>query len=166
MTTTPADVAVVLQRLMIATSASEENAVIESAVNAGLMWRCPCGGTNPYDANACDLCAADRLWAADATPPRCEYGKLLIDLREGLKFWFDDLAPARRPAAVGFRITEYDNGPAWATWGATVYFTDSPDGVEYPLDFEGSWVADALVEISAFDPPQTGDTLRVVVPAI
>ncbi|MFH0245929.1 hypothetical protein ACGRHY_26740 [Streptomyces sp. HK10] len=167
MATTPTDVTAVLNRLMTAASPYEEIAVTDAMITAGLMWRCPCGGTNAYNDIVCDLCAADRLWIADQTPPRYKCWKLLDDLREGLKDWFDDRARVRRPAAVGFRVTnEYGDDPAWATSGATVYFPDSPTGTEYPHDFAHSWVADALVEISEFDRPQPGDSLRIVVPAV
>ncbi|MGW0920615.1 hypothetical protein ACWD3J_16560 [Streptomyces sp. NPDC002755] len=57
-----------------------------------------------------------------------------------------------------------DDAPARATWGVTACFTDSPDGKAYRDVFERSFVADALVEIGAFDQPQTGDTIRVVIP--
>ncbi|MEW1677941.1 hypothetical protein AB0O47_32610 [Streptomyces noursei] len=159
------DVAIIVSRLMNGALQYEDTVLRNRAVHSGLMWRCVCRATNAYDENACPECGADRLWTTDTTSDA--YGQLLEDLREGLKCWFDDRPTVRRPAAIGFRVTtQYDDGPAWATWGATVYFTDSPYGLEYPNDFERSLVADALVEISEFDRPQTGDALRVVVPAI
>lgn len=145
----------------------EDTVLRDRAVHSGLMWRCVRRTTNAYDENTCAECDADRLWTTDTTPPRYKYGQLLEDLREGLKCWFDDRPTVRRPAAVGFRVTtQYDDGPAWATWGATAHFPDSPTAIEYPHDFERSLVADALVETSEFDRPQTGDALRVVVPAL
>ncbi|MEU0857478.1 hypothetical protein ABZ352_18845 [Streptomyces griseofuscus] len=167
MTTTTADVTAILGRLITAASPYEEIALTDAMITAGLMWRCPCGANNGYDDIACGLCGAARLWAEDETPPRYEYGELLDDLRAALKDWFDDRPRIRRPAAVSFRVTtEYDDGSAWATDGATVFFSSSPQGLDYSHDFERSAVADALVEISEFDRPQTGDTLRIVVPAI
>ncbi|MEU7229002.1 hypothetical protein AB0B05_34985, partial [Streptomyces chrestomyceticus] len=167
MTTTPADITLVLSRLTVAANAHDQDVIADSAVDAGLMWRCPCGGTNAYGDTACGVCAAARLWTTDKTPPRYEYGKLLEDLRSALVDWFNDRSQVRRPAAVSFRVTTgYDDCPAWATWGASVHFPNSPDAIDYPHDFERTLVADALVEISEFDRPQTGDTLRVVVPAL
>lgn len=166
MSITTTDVATVVSRLLSGAFEYEEKVLRERAVHSGLMWRCTCHAINAYDGKSCAKCGADRLWTADATPPGSEYGKHLEDLRYALTDWFDDRAQVRRPAAVTFRVTtEYDDGPAWATWDATVHFTNSPDGMDYPHDFEHTSVADALVEISELDPPQTGDTLRVVVPA-
>lgn len=54
----------------------------------------------------------------------------------------------------------------WATDGAIVYFSSSTQGLDYPHDFAHSAVADVLARISEFDPPQAGDELRIVVPAI
>lgn len=168
MTSTPADVTAVLGRLLRAASPFEEVAVTDAMITAGLMWRCPCGATGGYDnTSGCDLCGADRLWTKDRTPPRYKYGELLDDLRCALKEWFDDRPRIPRPAAVGFRITtEYDDGPAWATDGATAFYTSSPDGSPLPHDFERTQVADALIEISEADRPQTGDVLRVAVPVL
>ncbi|MFD3815191.1 hypothetical protein ACFWRZ_08995 [Streptomyces rubiginosohelvolus] len=163
----PADTAAVVSHLLSGAFQHDEAVLRERALHTGLMWRCPCRAVNAHDGNACTECGARRLWSTDRTPPRYEYGQLLEDLREALKEWFDDRPGVRRPAAVGFRVTtDYDDGPAWATDGATAYFTDSPDGVEYPHDFERTAVADALVEIADFDQPQTGDRLIVVVPAL
>ncbi|MFD7764135.1 hypothetical protein [Streptomyces microflavus] len=165
--TAPLTVTAVVSLLMSDAFQHEETVLLERALHTGLMWRCPCRATNAHDVDACAECGAARLWTTDRTPPRYEYGELLEDLREGLKDWFDDRPQARRPAAVGFRITtEYDDGPAWATDGATAYYTDSPDGMECSPVFERTAVADALVEISEFDRPQTGDRLVVTVPAI
>jgi hypothetical protein len=158
-----------LGRLMDAAAPSDEIALTNTMITTGLMWRCPCGATNAHDedSDACSLCGADRLWAKDQTPPRYDYGELLADLRYALKEWFDDRPRARRPAAVSFRVTTvYDDGPAWATDGATAYFTDSSAGLAYPHDFDRSVVADSLAEVSEFDRPQTGDTLRVAIPVI
>ena len=167
MPTTPADVAAILGRLMDRAYIHEESALIETAIRAGLIWRCPCKATNALDESACAVCGKDRLWTEDRTPPRYVYGDLLTDLRDALQEWFDDRPRVRRPAAITFRITtDYDDGAAWATNGATVHFTDSPTGLDYPEDFARSAVADALVEISEFDRPQTCDTLRVSIPAI
>lgn len=168
MTSTTAEVTAVLGRLLLAASPHEEVAVTDAMITAGLMWRCPCGATGAYDNTlGCDLCGADRLWTQDRTPPRYEYGELLSDLRDALKEWFDDRPRIPRPAAVGFRVTtDYDDGPAWATDTATAFFTSSPDGSPFPHDFERTHVADALTEISEFDRPHSGDTLRVVVPVL
>ncbi|MER7761543.1 hypothetical protein [Streptomyces sp. NPDC097619] len=161
------DIATVLRGLLNGASQHEDSVLRERALHSGLMWRCPCDATNAYDADACHECAAERLWTNDTTPPRYRYGPLLEDLRGGLKEWFDDRPHMRRPAAVGFRITtEYDDGPAWATGGATAYFTDSPQGLEVPHAFDRSCVADALVEIGDLDQPQTGDRLIVRIPAL
>lgn len=167
MTSTAAAVTAVLGRLLLAASPHEEIAVTDAMITAGLMWRCPCGAKGAINDAACGLCGADRLWTTDRTPPRYEYGELLGDLRCALKEWFDDRPRIPRPAAVGFRITaEYDDGPAWAIGAATAFFTCSPDGSPLPYDFGRTQVADALIEIGEFDRPQTGDALRVVVPAL
>ncbi|MBV9025910.1 MAG: hypothetical protein JO362_19460 [Streptomycetaceae bacterium] len=102
---------------------------------------------------------------ADVTPGRYVIPEeLLEDLRSALVQWWDH-SDAKRPRAVSFRITEYEDGRAWATDGPTLYFAGSPQGVESRIDFKRTLVADALVEISEFDAPQYGDTLRIVLPA-
>ncbi|MFJ4342632.1 hypothetical protein [Streptomyces sp. NPDC088915] len=167
MSTDSDDVTAIVNRLLSGAFQYEGTVLRERAVHSGLMWRCTCRAINAHDENTCAKCDAARLWTTDITQPREDEGELLDDLREGLKDWFDDRPDVRRPAAVGFRITtEYDDGPAWATWGATAYFTDSPDGLDYPHDFERSRIADALIEISDSEPPQTGDHLIIAVPVI
>lgn len=165
--TTPDPVATqTLSHLMKAAFLSEQRVLTDLALHTGLLWRCVCQAINALDLYECGGCGEARLWAKDATPPRYEYGTLLEDLRFALGEWFDDRPKRRRPAAISFRVTtEYDDGPAWATWAATAYFTDSPNGVPYPDDFERSSVADALVELGDLDRPQVGDALRVVIPA-
>ncbi|MET9528185.1 hypothetical protein [Streptomyces coeruleorubidus] len=164
--TTPHPIATqTISHLMKAAFLSEQRVLTDLALHAGLLWRCVCKEVNALHLGACGGCGKARLWTKDVTPPRYEYGTLLEDLRSALADWFDDRPKIGRPAAISFRVTtEYDDGPAWATWSATAYFTDSPDGKVFKDDFERSFVADALVELGDFDRPQTGDTLRVVVP--
>ncbi|MEV0487295.1 hypothetical protein AB0I69_42685 [Streptomyces sp. NPDC050508] len=156
----------VFGRLMSAAFLSQQHALTDLGPFTGLLWRCVCKELNTPDLNACGGCHKARLWTKDATPPRYEYGTLLEDLRSALTEWFDDRPKIRRPAAISFRVTtEYDDGPAWATWDTTAYFTDSPTGQTYGEDFERSFVSEALVEIGNFDRPQVGDTLRVAIPS-
>ncbi|MGW1786341.1 hypothetical protein ACWCQQ_45830 [Streptomyces sp. NPDC002143] len=130
------------------------------------MWRCVCKTANTLDSDVCAKCRKGRLWRKDATPSRSVYGARLEDLRAALAEWFDYRPKERRPAAISFRVaTEYDDGPTWATWDTTMYFTDSKDGVKCPEDFRRSQVSEALTELGDFDGPQTDDTLRVVTPA-
>ncbi|MFK0154177.1 hypothetical protein ACIQVK_19150 [Streptomyces sp. NPDC090493] len=151
--------------LMKAAFLSEQRVLTDLALHAGLLWRCVCKEANILHLNRCGGCGGARLWTKDVTPSRYKYGAPLENLRSALGEWFDDRPKARRPAAISFRVTTvYDDGPAWATSSATAYFTDSPDGMAFKDDFERSCVADALVEIGDFDQPQTGDTLRVVIP--
>ncbi|MGW0757106.1 hypothetical protein ACWD1Y_11560 [Streptomyces sp. NPDC002814] len=165
--TTPHPIATqTISRLMKAAFLSEQRVLTDLAVHAGLLWRCVCKEVNALHLGACGGCGKARLWTKDVTPPRYEYGSLLEDLRSALAEWFDDRPKIGRPAAISFRVTtQYDEGPAWATWNATAYYTDSPDGKVFKDDFEQSFVADALVELGDFDRPQTCDTLRVVIPA-
>lgn len=153
-------------RLLIdAAPPAHKDAVTEAATSAGLLWRCLCSEANECTDAACTACRVARPWTQDVTPRRYSYGELLDDLRAALKEWFDE-QPGPRPAAIGFRITtDYDDGPAWATDGATAYFTSLSSGTPHRGDFGRSLVADALIEISEFDQPQFGDTLRVAVPA-
>ncbi|MFJ1744340.1 hypothetical protein ACIOG4_37540 [Streptomyces microflavus] len=155
----------VVARLMNGALPYEETVLRDRAVHCGLMWSCPCTAVNGYAVTACAECGAPRLWTTDTTPS--PYGQLLEDLRDALKDWVDARPRARRPAAVGFRVTtQYDDGPAWTTWAAPAYFTNSPDSTEYLHGFDRTLVADALVEISDFEQPQTGDRLIVVIPAL
>ncbi|MFE1270572.1 hypothetical protein [Streptomyces sp. NPDC058758] len=159
-TATPA-----LDYLLSAALPSQRAELADLAAHQGLMWRCVCRTVNTLNTDACSACEKPRPYTKDVTPPRYEYGELLEDLRDRLAEWFDDEPKERRPAAIGFRVTtEYDDGPAWATWDATAYFTDAWIGTPYPKDFERSGVADALVELGDFEQPQVGDTLIVVVP--
>ena len=57
MPTTPADVAAILGRLMDRAYIHEESALIETAIRAGLIWRCPCKATNDLDAGHTDVTA-------------------------------------------------------------------------------------------------------------
>ncbi|MFD9248314.1 hypothetical protein [Streptomyces bottropensis] len=154
-----------VSHLMKGAFLSEQRMLTDLAVHAGLLWRCVCKEVNALHLNKCGGCGETRLWTKDVTPPRYEYGTLLDDLRSALAEWFDDRPKIGRPAAISFRVTtDYDDGPAWATWSATAYYTDSPDGKVFKDDFERSFVSEALVELGDFDRPQTGDTLRVVIP--
>ncbi|MFF0754473.1 hypothetical protein [Streptomyces sp. NPDC004267] len=153
----------VIDHLMSAAFRSQQAALTDLAQHTGLLWRCFCTQINKLHLQACERCEKPRRWTEDDTPEN--YGPLLEDLREALAEWFDDRPKLRRPAAIGFRVTtEWDDGPAWATWDTTAYFTDSPNGQEYPEDFERSSVAHALAELDDFAQPQTHETLRVVVP--
>lgn len=116
------------------------------------------------DLKACGSCGKLRPWI-NGTPPRYENSTLLEDLRSALVDWFDDRPKVRRPAAIDFSVaTQFDDGPAWATWDTTAYFTDSLVGTPYGEDFQRSFVSEALVELSDFEQPQAGDLLRVVIP--
>lgn len=163
--TTPHPVAAeTISYLMKAAFLSEQRVLTDLALHAGLLWRCVCKEVNTLYSYRCGGCGEQRLWTEDVTPTRYN-GTFLEDLRSALAKWFNDRPRARRPAAISFRVTTVnDDGPARATWGVTACFTDSPDGKSCKDVFERSFVADALVEIGAFDQPQTGDTLRVVIP--
>lgn len=155
-----------LHCLMSAAFLSEQRVLTDLALTTGLMWRCVCQTANTLDSDVCAKCRKGRLWRKDATPPRSVYGTRLEDLRAALAEWFDYRPKVRRPAAISFRVTtEYDDGPAWATWDTTMYFTDSEEGVKCPEDFKRSLVSEALIELGDFDRPQTDDTLRVVISA-
>ncbi|MYX26819.1 hypothetical protein GTY75_09075 [Streptomyces sp. SID8381] len=108
----------------------------------------------------------------DVTPDRHGYPKRLVnDLRDALTEWFDDHPEHPRPSAVSFGITHsYDDGPAWSTYNPTFHYDQDPDREERhdipvdklpDVDFDLTAVADALVEISDFEHPQDGDTLRI-----
>lgn len=108
----------------------------------------------------------------DVTPGRYVYPKNLIDdLRDALTEWFDDNPDHTRPSAVSFRIThDFDDGPAWSTYGPTFHYDQDPEREERrdipvdqlpDVDFDRTAVADALVEIGDFEHPQDGDTLRI-----
>ncbi|MGP3690815.1 hypothetical protein ACTVZO_40120 [Streptomyces sp. IBSNAI002] len=77
--------------------------------------------------------------------------ELRIDLREALMEFF----PHRKfpmPSAVTIAVTnDYDDGPAWNTYGATLHY--GPDVTVEAPDFERTFVADALVEISDDEQP-------------
>ncbi|MFJ5142978.1 hypothetical protein [Streptomyces sp. NPDC088707] len=162
-TTPPSSATAVIDHLMSAAFLSQQVALTDLAQHTGLLWRCICSQLNGLHLQACERCEKPRLWTKDHTPHA--YGTLLEDLRAALAEWFDDRPKLRRPAAISFGVTlDYDDGPAWDTANPTAYFTDSPNGQEYPDDFAKSRVADALVDIDDFDQPQPHDTLRVVVP--
>ncbi|MFG3132937.1 hypothetical protein ACGFZU_35215 [Streptomyces tendae] len=108
----------------------------------------------------------------DVTPSRYVYPTNLVDdLRDALTEWFDDNPKHPRPEAVSFRIThDYDDGPAWSTYGPTFHYGSDPEREERhdipvdqlpSVDFDRTAVADALIEIGDFEQPQDGDTLRI-----
>ncbi|MFF9192593.1 hypothetical protein [Streptomyces rochei] len=108
----------------------------------------------------------------DVTPSQYVYPKNLVDdLREALTEWFDDNPEHTRPEAVSFHIThDYDDGPAWSTYGPTFHYGSDPEREERhdipvdqlpSVDFDRTAVADALIEIGDFEQPQDGDTLRI-----
>ncbi|MFE1289701.1 hypothetical protein [Streptomyces sp. NPDC058751] len=108
----------------------------------------------------------------DVTPGRYVYPKnLLDDLRDALTEWFDDNPEHTRPSAVSFHIThDYDDGPAWSTYGPTFHYDGDPEREERRdvpvdrlphVDFDHTAIADALIEIRDFEQPQDGDTLRI-----
>ncbi|NEA53525.1 hypothetical protein G3I60_04990 [Streptomyces sp. SID13666] len=72
------------------------------------------------------------------------------DLRDAVREWFEwEHKPL--PDAVTFYVTgDYDDGPAWDTYGATLHYGDRTEGAD---DFERTSVADALVEISEDERP-------------
>ncbi|MFE3559446.1 hypothetical protein ACFXKW_32015 [Streptomyces sp. NPDC059193] len=157
------DTAAVLARLLETAQPHEQTAMVEAAITSGLMWRCTCRAANAPATGMCTACGKARLWTADVTPGA--YGELLQDLRSELSEWFQDRPAVPRPAAVSFRITtQYEDGPAWAITGTSFYFTDQPHAIRHDHDFSRTAVADALTEISEYDPPQTGDTLRIALP--
>lgn len=156
----------VFGRLLSAAFPFQQHVLTDLGPFTGLVWRCVCQELNTHDLTACGGCQKARLWTKDVTPPREGYGTLLEDLRAALTEWFDNRPQVRRPAAISFRVTNnYDDGPAWDTMGATVYFTDSSAGEAYKPNFDGSYVSEALVELGDFDQPQVGDVLRVVIPS-
>lgn len=73
-------------------------------------------------------------------------------LRDALTEFFEDSTAHAMPSAVTIIVTnDYDDGPAWNTYGATLHY--GPDvEVEAP-DFERTFVADALIEIGNDEQP-------------
>ena len=112
----------------------------------------------------------------DTTPSPCAYPKTLLnDLRHALVEWFDDNPDHTRPHAVSFgTTTDHDDGPTWNTSGPTLHYDSDPEREERrdipvdhltDIDFENTAVADTLGKIADFRHPQTGDTLRITLPA-
>jgi hypothetical protein len=72
---------------------------------------------------------------------------LRTDLREALIQFFKDSTVHAMPSAVTIIVTnDYDDGPAWSTYGATLHY--GPDVTAEAPDFERTFVADALSQIS------------------
>lgn len=68
-------------------------------------------------------------------------------LRDALVEFFEDSTVHAMPSAVTIIVTnDYDDGPAWNTYGATLHY--GPDVTVEAPDFDRTFVADALVEIS------------------
>ncbi|MFJ9574666.1 hypothetical protein [Streptomyces bacillaris] len=73
-------------------------------------------------------------------------------LRDALVEFFEDSTVYVMPSAVTIIVTnDYDDGPAWNTFGATLHY--GPDVTVEAPDFERTFVADALVEISDDEQP-------------
>ncbi|MEU5900399.1 hypothetical protein [Streptomyces venezuelae] len=152
-------------RLLQTSYTSDTGRVADAAIRTGLMWRCACTAINAdLASDACAECGKKRPWASDLTPTYCDR-KLLEDLRHALADYFDDRPYLRRPAAVSFRTTHYDDGRAWYAGQARLHYTDKRRGELFETGFDRTFVADALVELSEDTGPQDGAVLRVVVPA-
>lgn len=103
----------------------------------------------------------------------CDYpANLLEALQEALNNWLHDHPEHDRPLLVEFDVTHtYPEGAAWSEWGPTFHYASGPEREErndVPLervmsgiDFTGTAVADALVELDEWERPVNGDTLRV-----
>lgn len=103
----------------------------------------------------------------------CGYpANLLETLREALTDWFDDNPEHARPLLVEFDVTHtYPEGAAWSEWGPTFHYATAPEREERKdipveqvmtgVDFTGTSVADALVELDEWERPTNGDTLRL-----
>ncbi|MFZ3492202.1 hypothetical protein ACODT5_02995 [Streptomyces sp. 5.8] len=77
--------------------------------------------------------------------------ELRIDLRDALMEFFTH-RKFPMPSAVTIAVTnDYDDGPAWNTYGATLHY--GPDATVEAPDFERTFVADALVEIGDDEQP-------------
>jgi hypothetical protein len=95
---------------------------------------------------------------------------LLNALRDALDDWFDDHLDHPRPALVEFDVTHtYPEGGAWSEWGPTFHYASDPEREDIPVeqvmagvDFTGTRVADALVDLDEEERPTNGETLRVV----
>ncbi|MFF2378382.1 hypothetical protein ACFVUW_28735 [Streptomyces xiamenensis] len=73
-------------------------------------------------------------------------------LRDALVEFFEDSTVHAMPSAVTIIVTnDYDDGPAWSAYGATLHY--GPDVTVEAPDFERTFVADALVEISDDEQP-------------
>lgn len=73
--------------------------------------------------------------------------ELRTDLRDALIEFFEDSPDHPAPSAVTFIVTnDYDDGPAWNTYGATLHY--GPDVTVEAPDFDRTFVADALIEIA------------------
>jgi hypothetical protein len=78
--------------------------------------------------------------------------ELRVDLRDALIEFFADRPEHPLPSAVTFIVTnDYDDGPAWNTYGATLHYAPHV-AVEAP-DFDRTFVADALIEIGDDEQP-------------
>jgi hypothetical protein len=102
------------------------------------------------------------------------YPEPLLDaLRGALNDWFEDHPEHPRPALVEFDVTyTHPEGAAWSDWGPTFHYASDPEREERKdipveqvmtgVDFTGTRVADALVELDEEERPTNGETLRVV----
>ncbi|MFD6335341.1 hypothetical protein ACFWGI_37970 [Streptomyces niveus] len=117
---------------------------------------------------------SDRMTASPEVT--CGYpANLLETLRESLIDWFQDHPEHARPSRVEFDVTStYPEGAAWSEWGPTFHYPSAPEREERKdipvervmtgVDFTGTSVADALVELDEWQRPTYGDTLRVATP--
>lgn len=102
------------------------------------------------------------------------YPEPLLDaLRDALNDWFEDHPEHPRPALVEFDVTHtHPEGGAWSEWGPTFHYASHPEREERKdiaveqvmtgVDFSGTRVADALIELDEEERPTNGETLRVV----
>ncbi|HEY8984642.1 MAG TPA: hypothetical protein VIU15_34340 [Streptomyces sp.] len=104
-----------------------------------------------------DLAAGLRAaFPAPRGPARDVYpqvpAELRTDLRDALIEFFADSPERPVPNAVTFIVTnDYDDGPAWNTYGATLHY--GPDVTVEAPDFDRTFVADALIEIGDDEQP-------------
>ncbi|MFI6112747.1 hypothetical protein [Kitasatospora sp. NPDC051164] len=103
-----------------------------------------------------ELAAALRAFPAPQGPAHDVYPQvpeeLRVDLRDALIEFFADHPEHPLPSAVTFIVTnDYDDGPAWNTYGATLHYGPHVT-VEAP-DFDRTFVADTLIEIADDEQP-------------
>jgi hypothetical protein len=156
-----------VDELLDAATDEERPAILRVAYKTGVLWKClnpDCGLDERLRRDhRCPDCGYDRTGRPIGDSVPASYGpvpdELLTALREALVEWFTERGRAL-PDAVSFTYTNQYESHDWSDWGS-LHFGGR---TEPYCNFDGSDVAEALIELTDFEAPYWGHVLTVALP--